>query len=412
MAVAGLALVAVALVLVALSSAAPVASGTDTLDRDLEPVIVAGDKVQALYGAPLDDLFVCRYTAGMWQQIQAQVDEVTASGDYTLFEDGYLDANDEIVFMAQDLGDQAPAGDPITGTLDVMTPWYEIEVEDPINPSNRAWAYVVRSSTMASAPSPDYVSFDEGTRRITAQAYTLGFTETHPTFEFLSLDGGGSDILDRNKIRADMKLGGGVLTEENLATPASDLVKDGLIRLILRDGKGFAYGSMVRWRVVIPTVLMANVDAVRFSTDFTPVVSGSMHYNAAVPGGVTVDGVPEAVPPTPLSSWWQLSTGDGTVVFAGDSSSIDGDKVNYYLDDSTFDAEDTGDGVSFGDIGVDVDVQGLVNPFQYPFAMYFLPGAQPNVGGVYASYLGAPLSVRPSIQGLPLKVYVPIVSAQ
>ena len=54
----------------------------ETLDRELEPVIIKGSDVIFLNGAPVEHLFVYTYTGtGFGGQIPIQVDEVTASGN-------------------------------------------------------------------------------------------------------------------------------------------------------------------------------------------------------------------------------------------------------------------------------------------------------------------------------------------
>ena len=58
----------------------------------------------------LEELFAYAYGSGTWHQIPFQFDEVEPIGNtYVVTEDGYLDANDELAFMALDAGEQAPA---------------------------------------------------------------------------------------------------------------------------------------------------------------------------------------------------------------------------------------------------------------------------------------------------------------
>ena len=68
----------------------------------------------------------------------------------------------------------------------------------------------------------------------------------------------------------------------------------------------------------------------------------------------------------------------------------------YYLDDSTPDPTDTGDGQSYGDSGV--GVSGPNRLFTLLTWAYVLPPEQPNVGETYSSYASNPLQVHTSEQ--------------
>jgi len=380
---------------------------TKTLERDVEPVIVRGASVDAFSGIPVNQLILYTYTGSTWLQIPAQVDEVTAGGSYALIEDGLLDANDEIVFMAKDLGSQAPADSALPAVLPIDLRWYEIEVSDPTSPAGKGWAYLVRSRVLDPTSPDDYVDFDPAAHRINGENYSLGFATPDPWADYLTLGGSGVDILDRTKMRLACKVPFICpITEEEGAELQDDLVKDGPVRVIVRSGRVLAYGTVASWVTVIdiPELLAGDI---RFSTDFSSMVSGAVYYNAAVPMGVTADGIPDAVAEEPLSPWWQLSTAAGTLVYAADTTPIGGTQSNYYVDDATVDASDTGDQRHYGDTGV--SIQGPNLEFSYTFALYVLPGVQPNQGETYAAYLAQPLSVSTQLMrlDLPLKLYLP-----
>jgi hypothetical protein len=379
-------------------SMADMATTARTLNRDLEPVIITGAAVSALVGFPTDELFVYTYADGNWEQIPAQVDEVTATGAYTTTEDGLLDANDEIVFMAMDLGDQAAGMVPTADGQPISALWYEIEVADPISPTRKGWAYLVHSSVLTPTFTADYVSFDPTQLRINGINYHLGFAASRPWLEYLSFGDSETDILDRTpKLR--LCLGEACwFTEDNTPNVEDDLIRDGPVRAIMRSGRAQAYGTMATWTVPVPIILFAN--RIRFSTDFSSAASGATFYNAVVPDGVTVDGVPDDVPATPPSSWAQLSTSMGTIIQVADNSPIGGNQTNYYVDDATTDTADTGDMKHYADTGISA-----ANPnrsFTYTFAFYFLSGSQPNIGDIYEAYFMQPLLVAASREELSL----------
>jgi hypothetical protein len=366
-----------------------------TLARDFEPVIITGTVASALAGSPIDELFVYTYRGGVWEQIPAQVDEVTATGAYTTTEDGLLDANDEIVFMAMDLGDQAVGIVPTADGQPISALWYEIEVTDLISPilrsrsgqARKGWAYLVHSSVLTPTFTADYVSFDPIQLRINGLNYHLGFAPSRPWLEYLSFGDSETDILDRTpKLRLCL---GEVcwFTEDNTPDVEDDVIRDGPVRAIMRSGRARAYGTMATWTIPVPLILFAN--RVRFSTDFNSAATGATFYNAVVPNGVTVDGIPDDVPATPPSPWAQLSTSMGTIIQVADNSPIGGTQINYYMDDATTDPADTGDMKHYADTGISA-----TNPnrsFTYTFAFYFLSGSQPNLGATYAAYFMQPL---------------------
>jgi len=392
-------------------AAVDTASTAKTLDRDLEPVVITGTAVSALTGFPLDELFVYVYSGGVWTQIPAQVDKVTATGAYATSEDGLLDANDEIVFMAKDLSDRAPAGTSLTDVLPISTGWYEIQVTDPTSPTRKGWAYIVHSSTLTPTFTADYVSFDTILHRINAASYSLGFATPKPFADYLTLGGSYVDIPDRTKMRllCQIKLDPRTwlcpITEEEGLPLQDDLIKDGPVRVIVRGGRVLAYGSMARWTTVldIPSYLEGDI---RFSTDLSPAASGATHYSAVVPGGVTVDGIADTVAAEPLSPWWQVSTDSGTLIQVADTTPIGGIQTNYYLDNSQADASDTGDRRHYGDTGVYIKDPNLT--FTYTFALCSLAGTQPNVGATYQAYFMQPLSVAALREGLSA-IYLPAV---
>jgi hypothetical protein len=387
---------------------------SSSVDRNIEPVVVPGSAVSAFSGLPTDQLFIYAFRAGTWGQIPAQVDEITASGAYTSTEDAVLDGNDEIVFMAGDLGDRAVPGVPITGSLMISPGWYELGVTDPLSPTHQGWAYLVHSSHLTATTGADYVSFDRVTHRINGTAYSLGFATPRLWADYLTLQD-QTDILDRTKLRLlctrrviDPRTWLCPISEEETAELPDKLIKDGPIRIIARGGRLLAYGAMASWTtsLEIPSYLAGDI---RFSMDFSPVVSGATFYNGVVPAGVTIDGAVDGVPATPFSRWWQVSTAFGTLIQVADTSAIGGTPSNYYQDDAAIDANDTGDHRRYGDAGVYVADPLLA--FSYIFNIYALPASQPNVGAAYEGFFDNPLTVTATFLGgqRPVKVYLPLI---
>jgi hypothetical protein len=415
------------------------ATQAKTLDRNEEPVIVKGSQVSALLGAPVDDLFLYTFSGNSLNgQIPVQVDEVTAAGNYTTTEDGLLDLNDEIVFMAMDLGDQPTDTSALAG-LPISPNWYEIEVIDPLT-GKRGWAYLVSSSTLAPTFSGNYVDYNDTTKRITAPGhYGLGLATTYAGLDYLTLNGDSTNILDRTKLRAVFDagiLGKVTLTEEDLENPELVLVKDGPVRVILRQAvtaspggpiseaslstMNLAYASLLQATASVSFTLPGFVDlaSVRTSVDFNSAVSGAKFYNANTPpNGVLIDGQPDVVAATPLSNWTQVSTTTGRLIQVSDPTPVGGTaQKNYYCDDDDPDplalecdgTKKTGDDVSYGDAGV--LIEGSVNQsFMLKSWLFVLAAGQENVGETYQEYSSQPLKPIAFLQGERSTIFLPLI---
>ena len=86
----------------AATAVAPTAIG-----RSHDPVIVPGADLPGFDQVPIDELRLYVFDGAAWQPIPMQIDErvvVSNTAVYTTFEDGLLDANDELVFMGHDAG--------------------------------------------------------------------------------------------------------------------------------------------------------------------------------------------------------------------------------------------------------------------------------------------------------------------
>ena len=372
-----------------------------TIQRELAPVIVRGDDLSALHGASVDSLFVYHHTGGNWEQIPFQVDRM-AGGVYTDTTDGMLGPMDEIVFMTADLGDRS-ALVGITSALAISPTWYQVEVTDPLSPTLKGWAYIVRSESLTKTFTQTYASFDIGSSQIRSERYALGFADSHPGFEYLALNDSGTDILDRTKIRLRTVLG--TVTEDDIGPEPIDLTKDGPVRVIARGGAVIGYHGIIKMSIVYP--LPMGVTGARLSTDFNADVASSTFYNANIPGGVTIDGNPDTVAPTPLSTWWQVSGDTGTLVQVADPSGVGGIQTNYYKDDDTLNPSDPGDNKSYGDTGIKVNSPHATVVYHSVYAV--LPPNQPNVGAAYAARVAYPVDVAVTTPVGTVQFYLPVV---
>jgi hypothetical protein len=384
-----------------------------TWSRTLEPVILTGAKLPAFDGVPGDELFAFAYKGGAWHQVPFQLDNVTADGMFAAGS-GLLGANDELVFMAQDVGQRARSSSWIADAKSRTYQRYEVQVTNPLSPTEQGWVYVYRSPTLN--PSPDtYVSWDAADNRIVGSTYVLGFAPAvHAGADSLELNGSGVDALDRTKIRiyATCHLPfpfpsfSTVLTENDLTGVAN--VTPGVVGPVrvgggTVDSNAWSYGSIFEIGAQADVASFQapalcnniSVNEVRFSNDWLdPTITGmapATYYDDNTPAGVAIDGVPDVVAALPANAWKQVSGGQGSIVEVTDVATGGGALSNYYKDDSAYDPQDTGDHESFGDAGYRVD-----NPageVGLKLTAYVLDPSQPNIGATYRSYYDNPLQV-------------------
>jgi hypothetical protein len=389
------------------------AQPTAAWTRTLEPVVFTGNQLPLFDGAANNDLFAYAFAAGTWQQIPFQIDEVDATGAYTT-ENGLLDANDEMVFMAMDLGEQATPSEWIADADSRTYARYEVKVTNPLNPAEQGWAYVCRSATLLPA-SADYVSWDAGANRIMAGTYVAGFAPAiHPGVDSLELNGSGVDALDRTKIRirATCHLPSPfpsipwTFTEETLPSqPGVTPDIDGPVRVgggTTASGS-WSYYSIYQVRAVVDVASFQapdpctsiDINWIRMSNDWLDPASTGMapaiYYDDNTLAGVMIDGNPDSVASAPTNTWKQISGAQGSAVQVADVTLAGGSIGNYYLDDQTMDAGDTGDQQSFGDAGFRVDSPS--GQVAVGLTTYVLAPSQPNVGAIYHSYQNNPLEI-------------------
>ncbi len=376
-----------------LRQGAALAAGGSTLNRPEDPVVLTGADVPTLAGIAPGDLVAFRYGSG-WVQIPVQVDErdtktfaaiyngVVPSSVTQLFytdtdtwtgadSDPTLDANDEIVFMANDAGGVPPSfsepANVVAGT------GRQVSITDPLAPTLHGWVYLFRSDgSLDPSAGQSYVSYtfslNSGNYKTT---YTLG--DTHPglagnpeystivtpnyTYHFgdrwqedeMTISIGGAtnvDILDRHKPmfapgncgRHEDTFDGYVNTAPIEGAFVAN--KSGAVRAI-RSYVGANSGPLTQrdqifyaQRQEIRTYLRVHaIPSVMDFFDYSPAASGMTYYNDLNTGGITIDGVPET--PVAGAFQWQMVTGaQGTVVQAGAlSSNIAGfTYTSYYYD--------------------------------------------------------------------------------
>ena len=209
--------------------------------RNSAPVVFKIAAVPVLNGQPIDQYYVWSMSGGVWEQIVFQVDEMAANpgwsgytpdpfinyfmwddldnGPDVLMGDGMFSAEDELVFMADALGDQVtpdewPPGVPVT--------WNRLELHfvDPLNPGDQGWIYIFRDNTSPVWTTDDYVDWLDvsgAEKTIDADGYRISYISDgpdswihSPTLDHISIkpENGGDnlDLLDVHKNTANIRV--------------------------------------------------------------------------------------------------------------------------------------------------------------------------------------------------------------
>jgi len=223
-----------------------------------------------------------------------------------------LSNNDELVFMAKDLGNRVLQKDWIEDAEEGL----EIEVIDPLNGS-KGWAYLFSFSSPKKKSSLDYVDYLPKENKIKAQRYIVGFCpQAEMVFDNLTITktggGDGVDIFDRFKVRVEARMFLGVRFSKNEEDFTSQVTGylDGPVRVIRRSKsrtKVFgvfstpwansdftAYCSFFKLPIIInlpfDLSLLLSKLSLRMSADAS-LITGRKFYNSNNLKGVELDGV-------------------------------------------------------------------------------------------------------------------------
>ncbi|MBN1782131.1 T9SS type A sorting domain-containing protein [bacterium] len=175
-----------------------------------DPVVIQGASVPAFLGKSVDAIRVYSYNAGenTWQPVLFQIDERDDTDSYIGQKDGLLSDQDEIVFLAGDMGHQAP-DDNWPGDIQAKQgKRLQLRINDPLDPGSPGFVYLFDSQSLARLGTSLFtVSQDED--RVRSSTYTV----THGVHGFqnglyLNTSAGGDslNIIERQKFRVIGKI--------------------------------------------------------------------------------------------------------------------------------------------------------------------------------------------------------------
>ncbi len=292
-----------------------------TLKRTYDAVSVDGSALRQMAGKPLEKLRLYSFLDGKFVPVPFQIDEKDAQNNYVLEQGsdkgkddapGVLDANDELVFMAWDAGDQISLKEFPQGVLEHS----EIEVRDP-ETKEEAYVYLLLFDAPPSLSDADYVKYKTETEEVDAFYYGVKFSEDAPlVFDSMYLKkqigGDEKNTIDRLKIRFTGKLILGLRVSKNEEDFKTELLayKDGPVRVIRRTksevvfygifkspsavGNELFYGNYFYFPFVVDFPFdVKDVFAeakMRLTTEMSPGTT-MVYFNSNISKGLTVDGV-------------------------------------------------------------------------------------------------------------------------
>jgi len=223
---------ALMLLLITMGPASSAEAEKKTLTRTEDPVVAMATEVPSMMHASIKKLSLMKYEGEGFSPIPFQVDErdpATGRFVYTLGEkadpskgDGTYTGADELVFMAWDVGDKAPAESEVPCGSSKSA---EIEVKDPKN-GGKGWVYLFECSGAPPLSKLDYAKHESAPDRdwVKTDRYHFSEPNTSRYFARLALKGEsgkvGRNLVDRIKGRAKINALGGLI---KLNTPESSL---------------------------------------------------------------------------------------------------------------------------------------------------------------------------------------------
>ncbi|MBD3291224.1 T9SS type A sorting domain-containing protein [candidate division KSB1 bacterium] len=413
--------------------------------RDYEPIIMKGGDFPAYMGQPVSQIFAFSYnqTNDQWSQIPLQIDECDDSSHFWISDpNNVLDENDELVFMARDMGNIA---ENVTNWIDDAESKnyvrFEICTADPTEANTMRYLYLYLSSTLTDEAT-GYMQFDENLAE--DLKYTINgvsYIEKHnesglPQFWAITdaVDGNNVNILDRQKVRVSATILTFVdfgITEDDLNDSAVIEHRTGKVRIASRvqfEGDYYESPAHISFQNYYYPYSITHhnaedifsdegirVSLLRQSFDLNNSANGMIFHNNEN-RNIPIDGSPTPddtmntdIVFTPNLNW-QMATGTpGTVLIFTELQSMGTSSLYFYDDNSSGGTGDTtvetGDGQSWGDSGILIKGNVLDDLFGFDYTSYFIaPQQQPDAAMNYAGKMKNPLSVSVTHSAVPVEL--------
>ncbi len=301
------------------------------MDRLYEQIILTGKILPSFTGVSVKSFRAgsINPATGELRPIPVQADERNEKNNSFVFAlgpgadvdstPGVFDSNDEIVFLARDLGPRASDDQRRALGSEVI----EVKVTDPGN-SATGFAYLFKNPDALPLSKIDYVNLDDPQTglRVASRSYGFGLADQcQLTFDYLSVREPGQqsevNIMDRLKVRGWVKLFGfiSLSTDECSWTSRYHGAVDGPVRVIRRTKSSFTVAMIpsvrfdtelvfypdhfevaITGRLPFDLETIAPTGGFAVYADYNDAVKGAKFYTGSYTAGITFDGTPKAEP--------------------------------------------------------------------------------------------------------------------
>jgi len=186
-----------------------------TLTRKNDPLVLPGDLLSIFHGVKNTRLRLFAHDGHDFGVVPFQTDERDPHGEFILThgdaagkdaDDGHFDYNDEVIFLAKDIGGRVPR--QTWASLGDRS--CEIVVTDPKDDSQKGWVYLAHFPDNPPPLSPmDYVRYTPGAEIVNSDYYTLKYVKGSPFYMDIicpeEAGGSGEDFFDRVKVRLSVE---------------------------------------------------------------------------------------------------------------------------------------------------------------------------------------------------------------
>jgi hypothetical protein len=375
----------------------------NSIDRKYVPII------QKTAVAPLNNLIISEWSAfrfdqkkSEWSAIPFQFDELRDDGRYDHLADGITDANDELAVMPTDLGDRAESSQWLDDAATRNSPRIELEFADPLSPGKNGWIYLYRNVTAKPMIEP-FLDYSPGPAGMPAadtvktRAFSLGHNQ-NGWMDFLTIGADKRDLIDRFKLR--LAGSGGIagtyeINEDYIKgrtdneavyffpgpVRAFHIINANFLLSKLKlagvtdkgfrsDFQYFPHSFQIYAETDLNQVLLLlfGTKLLRQSLDFNENAHGMTIYSPFNPNGLSIDGVAdqpvEDITGGIDNNWVMASGPQGSILLFFEISSVkNSTRLFYFYDDKSSEksgdgTKDTGDGRSYGDMGIMVKAIG------------------------------------------------------
>ena len=425
----------------------------NTIDRKYVPI------VQKTAVAPLNNLTISEWSAfrydqqkDAWLPVPFQIDEIRDKGLLDHQPDDQTDFTDELAVMPTDLGDRALSSQWLNDQESRKHARIELQFVDPLAPEKSGWLYLYRHVAAKPTLEP-FLHYTPGPAgvpaadTVRAEAFLLGHS-ANGWLDYLTLGRDRRNLIDRFKLRlaGSGGLAGTYEINEDLVKGRSDneavyffpgpvrafhvinsIFMLSKLKLMGLTDRGFrsdfqyfphSFNIAAETDLNQTMLLLFGAKLLRQSLDFNENAVGMTVYSPFNRSGLTIDGAADtftdAISGGIENNWVMAAGAQGAVILIFEISSVTNSKRLFYFHEDTSGGttgdgtKDTGDGRSYGDMGIMLRAAGSgalkTDRLAVNYKGYFID--QPNLDAAFGEQIVA-WDQNPLTMSVSEQLYVP-----